>query len=88
MGATGAGVAGLGVGSGVGVGLATGVAVADGREPPPTARGEDAGPDPPEDVSLHAAPDSAKTMQKANTAAKRSFKPPGPLRRNNFTFTR
>lgn len=76
---TAAGVAGAGVGAGVGVGVSTGVAVADGSEPPPTARGEDAVPDVPEEVSVHAAADSAKTMQSAHTAAvTRNFMPPGP----------
>jgi hypothetical protein len=70
---------GAAIGTGVGVGGATGLAVADEREPPPTARGEDAAPGVPDVVSVHAAPDRAKTMQSDHTAAdSRSFMPPGP----------
>ena len=66
-----------GAGAGVGVEVASGVAVTDESEPPPTARGEDAAPDVPDGVSVHAAPDSAKTMQKAHTAVvRRRFMPP------------
>ena len=84
--ATGAGVAGLGVGGGVGaavgVGVATGVAVADGSEPPPTANGEDADPDVSDGASVHAAPDRAKAMHSAHApTVKRSFMPPVPLQR-------
>jgi hypothetical protein len=69
---------GAGVGAGVGVGVATVVAVGDGREPPPTASGEEAAPEVPEPVSAHAAPDMAKTRQSAHTpAVRRSFMPPG-----------
>lgn len=75
------------VGASVAVGVAKGVAVGDEREPPPTARGEDAAPDLSEDVSLHAALNSAKTMQNADTAVRRSFKTPGALRGKNPTFT-
>ncbi len=84
--AVGAGV-GAGVAARVGVG-ATGVAVADRREPPPTARGEDAALGVAEDVSAHAAPDNAETRQTAQTAVVGPrFMPPGPLRWKNPTFT-
>ena len=94
-GGAGAGVATTGarVGTGVGVGVGTEAdvglpsGVADGREPPPTARGEDAAPGVLDDESVHAAADSARARQSVHTAVvRRSFMPPGPLR-NSFPYS-